>query len=158
MSSGSSWTVRRLEEAGIAKTPLQQEWDAITSADSSEQQFCLVAAALGLDPYEVDDEQGERVLGLGEFVTDSSLALGIASSVSLDALPMAQKWVAEALGSVREAHPPPFELAADPLPLGERVRPWELGYDRARHVRAELSADADEALDVSRLVGLVSRV
>ena len=48
--------VARLSFAGITDTLLQEEWQAIQDADADEQRFCQTAAALGWDPYSIDQE------------------------------------------------------------------------------------------------------
>lgn len=56
-------TVRRLEEAGIRATFLQQEWAAIQSADRDERDFCTVATAWGFDPYDMPAPSSARGVG-----------------------------------------------------------------------------------------------
>lgn len=145
-------TVRRLDEAGLAETPLHQEWDAITTANLSERQFCLAAAALGLDPYSLGDDEEERILGLNQLGMDSPLALDLASSVNLDGLSEAQDWVAEALGRVLVEQELNFAPAVEQLPFGESIRPWLVGYDRARRLRAARSMDPVQKLELTDLV------
>lgn len=49
-----------------------------------------------------------------------------------------------------------LRLEAVPLPFGERVPPWEVGYERARQLRASLGRRPTELIDLSDLATLVS--
>lgn len=57
--------IRRLQALGVEDTFLQEEWSAIQEADPEEVEFCIAAAQLGWDPYDMDDDQRAFVLGLG---------------------------------------------------------------------------------------------
>lgn len=80
-------TVRRLEEAGITGTPLQAEWRAITAADDPEREFCLAAAALGLDPYDMDHDETRKVLALGDFRGGGPLRLDWPAALTCTTFP-----------------------------------------------------------------------
>jgi len=56
----------RLEESGIRDTPLNEEWQAINSADTEEREFCEAAALLGLDPYDLEPETVTVLLEVAE--------------------------------------------------------------------------------------------
>src|SRR5918996_2204886 len=43
--------ISRLEESGITRTPLQEEWTRLASLDREEAEFCEASARLGLDPF-----------------------------------------------------------------------------------------------------------
>ena len=58
--------IARLVSLGIGDTLLQQEWEAVRSADAEEAEFCRAAAALGWDPYAMDDAKREQVLMLAD--------------------------------------------------------------------------------------------
>ena len=53
--------IARLASARIMDTLLQKEWRSIQEADREEQEFCQVAAALGLDPYDLDNGTGSTL-------------------------------------------------------------------------------------------------
>ena len=57
--------INRLLSRGVEGTLLQEEWSAIQEADPEEVEFCIAAAQLGWDPYNMDDDQRAFVLGLG---------------------------------------------------------------------------------------------
>ena len=56
--------IARLVCLSVENTLLQEEWDAVRSADVEEVEFCRVAAGLGWDPYAIDDAKREQVLML----------------------------------------------------------------------------------------------
>jgi len=49
-------TLSRLDDAGVPRTPLHEEWAAINAADDEERAFAAAAARLGADPYDMPDE------------------------------------------------------------------------------------------------------
>ena len=58
--------LRRLASLGVNGTALEEEWDAVQSADDDESSFCRAAARLGWDPYAIDDRRRDQVLMLAE--------------------------------------------------------------------------------------------
>ena len=56
--------VQRLASSDIHGTFLQEEWAAIQGADEEESRFCETAAALGWDPYDLDDLKRDQVIQL----------------------------------------------------------------------------------------------
>lgn len=149
-------TVRRLEEEGITGTPLQDEWRAITISEQPEEEFCLVAAALGLDPYDMDADETRAVLGMGDSVGSGPLRLDLASGVDLGELPAAVQWLDGALRSLGKTPAPRFHLERIGLPFGERVRPWEVGFERARRLRMRLGFEPTTPIVLEDLASVVS--
>lgn len=148
-------TVRRLEDKGVLGTPLQVEWDVIASTTEAERDFCLVAAALDLDPYDLDDLQTASILHL-EGISNAEVAADLASAVGPDHLLAAQEWVETALQHLRNSSQPHFEVPVDPLPFGERIPPWKVGYERARALRSRFSVGAADRLDLDDLIQIRS--
>lgn len=149
-------TVRRLDEAGISGTPLQDEWHAVTTANESEREFCVVAASLGLDPYDMDPDATRTVLQFGESMARGPLRLDLASSVNLGDLHAGLQWLNSAQRRLDTVVSPPLHLDTAPLPFGERVRPWDVGYERARHLRARLDSAPTAPIDLAGLATVVS--
>ena len=58
--------IRRLVSLGIDETLLQEEWNAIQTADDDEARFCETAAGLGWDPYALGDGKRDCVLQFAE--------------------------------------------------------------------------------------------
>lgn len=148
-------TVRQLEDTGIAGTPLQLEWAEIVATTGPEREFCLVAAAMGLDPYDLGDDETEQILLL-EPLSGSSVAADLAGAVDPGSLTAAQEWAEAAVAQVRAFTGPQFDVETQPLPFGERVPPWSVGYGRARRVRKQLSVGPIEQLGLEDLIGIIT--
>jgi hypothetical protein len=135
----------RLEANEITDTLLQQDWEAIQSADPDETMFCECAGALGLDPYSLNDVQRHEIEEAGrrlpeEIVTEFFPAARkgelIADADEIhEALVCAQSNV-EDLASLKELR----RVAAgwNEVPV---VKPWEQGYSFAQKVRTHLGLD-----------------
>lgn len=54
--------VARLEQQGITDTLLQEEWAAIQATDQEERSFCVAAAQLGQDPYDLPAPLAEVIV------------------------------------------------------------------------------------------------
>ena len=57
--------IGRLESCRISGTLLQEEWASIQSAEEDERVFCETAAAIGWDPYAMNDSQQAKVVRIG---------------------------------------------------------------------------------------------
>lgn len=151
-------TIQQLEDAGVAKTSLHEEWAAIASADDEVIAFCRTAAALGLDPYDLGDSETSLVLNLGSGITDPALAAELAASTQLSDAESAHTWLRDALDHIQSmGDAPSLALPFEPFPLGRWERPWRVGYERADRMRDVLGLATDERLDVEDLV-VVARV
>ena len=138
--------VARLTTCDITNTLLQEEWETIRRADREEQSFCKTAAALGLDPYSIDDGRQSEVMLLEETLSGAVLeeALPVISAERLETELRAIQRVLRVgkantiplnrftalrseidLTAIDEAHDPP----------------WMLGYNLARIVRTQLDLD-----------------
>ncbi|WP_448062019.1 hypothetical protein [Cellulomonas hominis] len=146
--------VDRLRESGVAGTPLQREWDKLRVTDPEEAAFAEAVARLGLDPYSVDGSVGQRVLELDEHL-DSDLLAEFLDSVDPRSLEVAQAWVRDADELLRHAvRPEPFVRSIGPAAalVPGSSRPWQVGYDAARNVRASLGWDSIEPATIDQLV------
>ena len=132
--------IRRLVDYDIHETFLQQEWQAIQSADPEEAHFCAVAAGLGWDPYALNDAQSKQILvlydKLGDLLDEAVPALDFKNldagcSAITDALDKA-KDNAISLRSLRS-----HNISVMP-PSGISRPPWQAGYDLARQLRLKL--------------------
>jgi len=150
-------TIQQLEDAGIVGTPLQEEWAAIASAEPEVEAFCKTAASLGLDPYDLDDSETTLVLSLGSTGAHPDLLTELAASTRPSEGEIARVWLLEAMEqieSVAAAHD--LTLPFEPLPIGRWERPWRVGYERARRVRASLDLDPAVSFPVEDLVAVGS--
>ena len=141
--------VRRLDALGIQGTFLQQEWNAIQTADEEEAEFCGAAAGLGWDPYATDDGRRNFVLLLAE-----KLGNVLAEAVPAMGAPGDYEDWRDILSSIAEAR------KFNRLPLqrfrsvgrdvmqdaGTDPYPWEAGYDMARRLRRRLNVGRGDPL------------
>ena len=134
--------VRRLVEFDIHDTFLQEEWAAIQSADADESSLCEVAAGLGWDPYDLDEQQRQQVLRLadelGELRTEAVPIIG-----TEDPLHDAERiWSAVRTARSNRLRLERLRPFAENLATGQlHGSPWELGYDLARQARRALGLD-----------------
>lgn len=139
--------VRRLRELRIEGTLLEEEWEAIGSVDPEEKEFCSVAAALGLDPYALDDDQRQEIATIAERIPVSlwpeffPLAhaghLKAESKVVLDSLETGKANPAN-LRALKDLRSEVHASAAVRRP----GPPWTTGYAVAREIRKNLSLDS----------------
>lgn len=136
--------VERLSATGLAGTFLQQEWEAITSAEPEEAAFCAAAASLGLDPYALGDQERERIERVGaelpgdvrdEFFSAATLSLLERLQAGLVAAIDAAKQDTHDLGALKEARA--FLCRPSPSPSS---LPWNQGYVYAQMLRQHLGA------------------
>ncbi len=137
--------ITRLDSFDVQDTFLQEEWDAIRNADDEETQFCQAAAALGWDPYALDDDAREHVIALGDMLggllnealpaLDSANPLAGASEIET-ALKGARnnRVYLERVESFRSQIVREFRVAETP---------WDEGYDWARRLRRDLNLDGE---------------
>ena len=146
-------TVQQLTEAGVAGTPLQDEWSAINTSDEDVASFCRTAAALDIDPYDITGRQTELVLAMGEGIRDSALLAEVAAATGEELAPSALEWLNAALSQISSASPAPHvAIPFLPLPFDNWSPPWLEGYGRARRFRSLLEMSPETRLDVQDLV------
>lgn len=137
--------IGRLDSLGVHDTFLEEEWDAIRSADEEEAEFCKAAAGLGWDPYALDDAGRDHVLliaeKLGELLSEAVPALDATdpvagSSAIVSAIEEARlnRLHLERLESFRT------EISRDST-VG--YNPWDVGYDWAQRLRRSLGLNGD---------------
>lgn len=150
-------TVRRLEDFGIAGTLLQDEWSAIQGSDDDERQFAAVAAAWGFDPYNIGDDEAQRLLSAGEALQDDALLADLARAVPFSALESAEHWMHEALREATSLRRQRRSLPdADALLSVSGAAPWREGYRRARSLREQLGISLTRAVAIEDFVAVTS--
>jgi len=139
--------VRRLRDLRIERTLLEAEWAAIESVEPAEREFCAAAAALGLDPYALEDDQRHEIASVGDripaslrsdfFPVANASHLGAELKAVLDALEAGRTNPAD-LHAIKDLRSEVQASAALQVP----GPPWKTGYAVAREVRRRLNLDS----------------
>lgn len=153
--------LERLASKGISESRLAEEWDAVAQTDDEERKFCQTVARLGLDPYSVDQRTAAQVIEIASTLPPS-LVDDFFDSADPAALSAAATWTESALEAADGASTSANEelsvlydsVARVSDEAGSTQKPWTLGYDMARHVRAELGVRGTDSFDPSLWVGL----
>ncbi len=145
--------IRRLASLGVDETFLQEEWNAIQTADQEESKFCGTAAGLGWDPYALDDEKRDGVFllaeKLGELLDEAVPAL--------DTEDLSAGWsaIVSAVGKAKLDGLPLQRLGPLCAEAGLQARaglnPWDVGYDLARRLRESLDLDGEPLPTMTRM-------
>jgi hypothetical protein len=149
--------LERLDERGVSKSVLAEDWNALGSLADDERDFCVVAARLGLDPFVVPEEMVAGILAAAQALPGELLA-DFFDNADPAELHLSVEWVQSALavaarastralrdlGQLREITKP----YVDGL-LSSEGRSWEIGYEMARRVRGSLDIDETVPFDVS---------
>lgn len=166
VSAGGAWTHRwtaletlahfietvtiRLDEQGVAGTPLQTEWREILSLDLEEQEYFSAAARLGLDAAAPDvDEAVLRAMLDAAQRLDREVLGDLFDAVGTADLGESTKWSESALRAYKDsADAQPLELSRiDPEPASS-TRPWAAGYRDAANVRDALGLSPGQRFPV----------
>ena len=136
--------VRRLEDNDIQDTLLQQEWASIVEATRDEAEFCAAAAALGLDPYAVEEESQSSILEAARDLPPAVLGDFFAAA-DVSTLAQQSRFLRDTLARVRVTTvdlPSLRDLRVRRLDSGiSDSRAWEEGYAFAQELRAHLNLD-----------------
>lgn len=132
--------VTRLFEHGIHSTFLQDEWAAIQAMDEQESSFCEMAAGLGWDPYDLDDNEQSQVITLADQLgelREEAVAVIDWQDPTKDGLV-----ILDAVEDAKEYELPLGDILSG-LASGEsrELPPWEDGYRLAQKVRSHLGLD-----------------
>jgi hypothetical protein len=144
--------VGRLNDEGVQETVLQEEWAAILNTDPAEEEFCRLTAALGIDPFEVPEDQAQRIIQAAEALP-AVLREEFFSAADLDALVEEARALREAIEELDVPHESlePLRQLRERFSASARapgrswlsieVPPWNQGYTAAQALRAELGLD-----------------
>ena len=154
-------TLERLAELGLHKTRLAEDWDALGHLDDEETEFCVTAARLGLDPFDVSDQLATEIIQAAEelpveladdfFDSVDPVRLGQAARWAHRAARVAEKASGRARSDLRrfDAVVADVDFVAS---AAERV--WETGYHMARSVRRRLDLEVSARFDPSPWIAL----
>jgi hypothetical protein len=145
--------VDRLSDQGVAGTLLQDEWRSILTMDADEQKFGSAAGRLGCDPYDLSDEEAERIIAATSGLTPV-LAEEFLPAVDLDSLQSQVSILRDTIqkaASIDTALLRLVELRSEGLELAADQTPWDQGYLAARALRQRLGMDGAVVRSVADL-------
>lgn len=138
--------VARLDESDVTGTFLQQEWAAISSISKDEAEFCIAAATLGMDPFDVEEAVASALLEVTTVIPASVRRefLAVASQGDL------RRDTSDVAAGIETARRNRADVGAlrhlrDAVitPSGNGGPPWQQGYSAARHLRTDLRIGND---------------
>ena len=137
--------VGRLNSEGVRDTLLQQEWKAIQECDDEESTFCLAAARLGLDPYDISKKQAAAITA-AETLLDKSITGEFFAAADAAHLDEQAHWLRGEFQLLRKR--PSALTSISELPKrvkkpAKQETPWADGYELAKAVRCGLDLNGD---------------
>lgn len=138
--------LRRLQEQGVQDTLLEKEWSSIQEADEEEREFCSAAAALGIDPYTVNEQKQQEIIEISESLPPS-IWRDFFAVADFAALPQQARQVLDALESSRRNRSNLESLKALRMEMqggAEQGSLWEQGYHFAHRLRERLHLNGDK--------------
>lgn len=129
----------QLQAVGILDTEFQGLWASIKAADSDEKEFCLAAAAIGKDPYGIDDGEADEIVKAAEILPDG-LYIEFFSAIGNGFTLKKAKTIQRVLGRLSTSHSysSPKSVLADSFNTLHASKPWEAGYQAAKALRRNM--------------------
>ncbi len=147
----------RLAEQGVTNTALEKEWSEVRRVDKDEEEFCLAAARLGLDPYSEAIEIESDILRASEELSGNIFG-DFLDAVSPRRIGAALDWIASA-GRLINASARRVDGSVSGLRShtarrteAQNARPWERGWRQASEVRELLGVSPVDAFAIDDLV------
>lgn len=152
-------TITRLDEQGVIKSALHEEWSAVVQLDAEEQAFAEAAARLGLDPFDTPDGTADALQWAGK-VLEGDLLSDFLDAVAVFDLEPSLAWVTKSLGDFGSLAAPAERALLQSLgPVARRMKeqrwgqdPWHVGLAQARAVRQELQLEPTAHFDIDSFV------
>lgn len=143
----------RLREAGVKRTPLDEEWDELRTLDSEEIAFCEAAARLGLDASAVP-ESVEDVILEADRVLEESLFEDFLRAAKPELLGEDLEWIESSSERIRSLESDRQTLAR--VSLQASGQPWHQGMAVAQRLRLVLGAKPTDQLDPEDFVSVLT--
>jgi hypothetical protein len=140
-----SAVIKRLHVEGVNGTLLEQEWQSIQDAEPDELDFCAAVAALGLDPYAMNEGEQASILTASELLPSSVLPDFFAVADWPTLLVQARN-VRNALASSRrnKGDLKPIKCLRSELSnFPFSGSPWNQGYQFANELRKRLNLNGE---------------
>jgi hypothetical protein len=129
----------KLQASGIQDTEFQDLWASIKAADSEEGEFCIAAAAIGKDPYSINDSEANEIVTAAEILPDG-LYVEFLNAIGTGFTLKKAKTIQRMLGQLSASHSDssPKGVIADSFNNLHASKPWEAGYQAAKELRRNL--------------------
>ncbi len=137
--------IERLEDQGIRETALHNEWAAITRASQEESDFCKVAAALGLNPYDIS-EDGQALILQAHDILPQGLSIDFFGAADFSRIIAQAQELKQELDAIESSTLilPNIKKAKDEYATDLKRKastspsPWQEGYTLAKDLREAL--------------------
>lgn len=132
-------TIGRLDDQGISDTFLHEEWEAISTADKEEKNFCAIVAEIGEDPYNIHGEDAAKIISISKNIPFSIAADFFQSSTlaTLDGDFQLIEYARRDIESDTNEFPELAKLRGI-VKAENTTRPWTAGYEVAGKLREYL--------------------
>lgn len=145
-------TLEQLDQAGLTETHLSNLWKTIESTSDDEYEFCELLGALGVSPYEADDEVSEKIFEIVKDLPPAIVDDLCFACTELD-LTEAARDASDALKEI--ANEPAIDIGVlqkDPWAEDDgHSMPWEPGIDAAHRIRAKYEVPSDDPHGCQRI-------
>lgn len=135
----------RLRERNVAGTSAELRWARVRASrmDADEAAFCEAAGALGLDPYQIDEQSAALIENAAAHFQGEPLTEFLAGGGRADKRKLLE-WVERVDGraeddSLLSQLRSVAEQTASQAPVSETAESWALGYRRAKALRRVLN-------------------
>ncbi len=153
--------INRLIQNNIHDTILQREWEAISNTFKEEEEFCVLAASIGLDPYDLSDHKKNLILQahkklpgplVSEFFTICrERKIEADTKVVLKAL---EKIHNKTVSDNKETIAPLQKIREDLMGqqnIKPTSEPWVTGYEAAKTLRRKLKLNGEVLVELNDL-------
>lgn len=147
--------VTRLTASGITNSFLQREWEIVGNTVGEDADFCVAAATLGLDPYDVPENVAEAIVAVAESIPEN-VRREFFSVANRELLREESEDVSKAIETARANRSDLHALhdLRHSVPQSQTLRghpPWEIGYAAARELRKALRIEMEALKSFSDL-------
>ncbi len=135
--------IERLHQNNIHDSLLEGEWSAIVAADDEEKEFCIAAAKLGVNPYNLREEVIDAILSVNDSLPSSIFDSFFRAANVNQLVKQAEKLKStiEQLKASGTKVPRFTELRNQLHHYNLRDKPWIEGYTYARELRRILKVE-----------------
>lgn len=149
--------IRRLQDCGVEKAALFDEWSAVRDAAPDEADFCLAAARLGLDPYSETASFESEIVRAADALPPVLLA-DFLNIVDPDHIDADLEWIVAAQSRFDElsdqpcSPPPTVDPDFEAFTVTDVRFPWRAGWRIARKFREELGIEPQAVFPLEQFV------